>query len=78
MIESNLFVYWFRKFKSFLWSLHYKCFKFLARRQIKEVYEKMELDVRTDFFNRVCPEKKDKFEEAYYKVWLPLYNNYIK
>ena len=38
----------------------------------------MELDVRTEFFSKFCPEKKDKFEEAYYKVWLPLYNNYIK
>ena len=61
----------------FFTDIHYRIFEFLAKEQIREVYKQMELDVRTEFFTRVCPEKKDKFEEAYQKVWLPLYNNYI-
>jgi len=55
-----------------------KLYKLLAKDLIKEEYDKMELDVRTDFFNNICPQKKDKFEEAYKEVWLPLYNNFIK
>lgn len=59
-------------------NIHYTIFEFLAKDQIREVYKQMELDVRTEFFEKFCPEKKDKFEEAYYKVWLPLYDKYIK
>lgn len=58
--------------------IHYRIFEFLAKEQIREVYEQMELDVRTEFFENICPEKKDKFDEAYYKVWVPLYKEYIK
>ena len=59
----------------FFEDIHYRIFEFLAKEQIREVYERMELDVRTEFFTRICPEKKDKFDEAYEKVWVPLYRD---
>ena len=59
----------------FFEDIHYSIFEFLAKEQIREVYEQMELDVRTEFFTRICPEKKDKFDEAYEKVWVPLYRD---
>lgn len=64
--------------QKFFRNIHYAIFEFLAKDQIREVYKQMELDVRTEFFTRVCPEKKDKFDEAYDKVWVPLYGDFIK
>lgn len=64
--------------RSIMMNIHYHIFHILAKRQIEEMYDKMELDTRTEFFEKICPEKADKFDEARERVWVPLYNEYIK
>ena len=74
MVKNKISYY----IKPIIYNIRYIFFKLLAKNVMEDVWAKAELEIRKDFFEKICPEKKDKFEEAYYKVWLPLYEGYIK
>ena len=58
--------------------ISYCLFKLLCKKQIKEAWDEAEFKTRSEFFEKSNLEKDDRFFEAYEKVWLPLYNNFIK
>lgn len=58
--------------------LGYYLFRLLCKKEIEEAWAEAEFKTRSEFFERSNLEKDDRFFEAYEKVWLPLYNEYIK
>lgn len=58
--------------------IRYILFKLLCKKRIEEAWEEAEYITRREFFERADMLDDDKFIEAYEKVWLPLYNEYIK
>lgn len=61
-----------------LYKFGYKLFKLLCKKEIKKAWDDAEYLTRKKFFDLYFPNNLKLFNEAYYEVWIPLYDNYIK